>query len=65
MRIFQCTLLLLLFFLMGACATIQAGPTTQEPGWFVADSWGSDDILYCYPPHYKVERFAGKCFDIY
>lgn len=49
---------------LGGCSSIAAGPASIEPGWFVAANWGSDDILYCYPPHHKVRKYAGKCFDI-
>ena len=65
MSFIRLSLLLLALALLGSCATIKAGPTSPEPGWFLADGWGSDDILYCYPPHYKHERYAGKCFSIH
>jgi hypothetical protein len=50
---------------LGGCATITAASATSEPGWFIADrAVGTHDILYCYPPHYKQSKYAGKCFTI-
>jgi hypothetical protein len=49
---------------MGACASINPGVISSDPGWFISEGWGSDDVLYCYPPHHKVSRYAGKCFTI-
>ena len=65
MAYWRAALLILAVSLLASCATIRPGNTSEEPGWFVADGWGSDDILYCYPPHYKNQRYAGKCFDIH
>ena len=58
------TLLAMCLMFLGGCATIDAASATSEPGWFIAKDWGTDDILYCYPPHYKQSKYAGKCFTI-
>jgi hypothetical protein len=58
-------LLALSLMFLGGCATITAASATSEPGWFIADrAVGTHDILYCYPPHYKQSKYAGKCFTI-
>ncbi|MGB0591529.1 MAG: hypothetical protein ACPGU1_17785 [Myxococcota bacterium] len=64
MRLLSLAIIALVVSLMGACASINPGVISSDPGWFVSEGWGSDDVLYCYPPHYKVSRYAGKCFTI-
>ena len=60
----------MLFFLLlvGFAATPAAAePVYVRQGENVvvnAKDWGTDDILYCYPPHYKQTKYAGKCFTI-